>query len=128
MKKTVVALITLLPALSALAVDNCNNAQTQSDMNQCASQDYQRADKLLNQYYQQALKLAVSEQKALLQAAQKKWIQYRDADCQLQTFKYRSATIYPLNLANCMANKTEQRAKELKLMLNCPEGEVDCTF
>ncbi len=115
----------LFPLAQAVAAD-CGNAQTQSEINQCASADYKKADKELNNAYQKALKLTSGEQKNLLQSAQKKWISYRDADCKFQTYKSSDGTVSPMNTAICLQGKTEQRTKELQTMLNCPEGDVSC--
>ncbi|WP_131864677.1 lysozyme inhibitor LprI family protein [Biostraticola tofi] len=115
----------LFPLAQAVAAD-CGNAQTQSEINQCASADYKKADKELNNAYQKALKLTLGEQKNLLQSAQKKWISYRDADCKFQTYKSSDGTVSPMNTAICRQAKTEQRTKELQTMLNCPEGDVSC--
>ncbi|OON41819.1 hypothetical protein BTJ39_01270 [Izhakiella australiensis] len=125
MQKLIIASLLFLPVAPALAVD-CANATTQADMNQCANEDYKKADGELNTTYKQALKATSGKQKSLLQAAQKKWIEYRDADCNFQTFKSKDGTVWPMNVSACLQDKTQQRTKELKSMLNCPEGDVSC--
>lgn len=125
MKKMIAISLVLLPLTQALAAD-CGDAQTQSEMNQCFSADYKKADKELNNTYQKALKLTSGEQRNLLQSAQKKWISYRDADCKFQTYKSSGGSVNPMNTAICLQTKTEQRTKELESMLKCPEGDVSC--
>ncbi|WP_455816202.1 lysozyme inhibitor LprI family protein [Pseudomonas cerasi] len=125
MKKMLTLCLALFPCSQLMAAD-CNNAQTQSEMNQCAFADYKKADKELNSTYQKALKMTSGEQQNLLQSAQKKWISYRDADCKFQTYKSSDGSVNPMNTAICLQNKTEQRTKELQSMLNCPEGDVSC--
>lgn len=124
-KKLAVAALILLPLTQAAAAD-CSNARTQREMNQCATTAYKAADKALNAAYQQVLKQTSGEQKSLLQSAQKKWIGYRDADCLFQAFTSRDGTMNAMNTAACLQTKTEQRTRELKAMLNCPEGDVSC--
>jgi uncharacterized protein YecT (DUF1311 family) len=46
--------------------DECSNANTQTEMNQCAAAQYQAADKKLNDTWQQALKRAAGKQQTLL--------------------------------------------------------------
>jgi Uncharacterized protein conserved in bacteria len=125
MKKMIITSVFLFATIQAYATD-CSNAQTQSEMNQCASADYKKSDNELNMTYQQVLKLTSGEQRNLLQSAQKEWIRFRDADCKFQTFKSSDGSVNPLNTALCLQSKTEQRTKELKSMLNCPEGDVSC--
>lgn len=125
MKKMIIASVFLFTTTQANAID-CSNAQTQLEMNQCAYEDYKKSDKELNMTYQQVLKLISGEQKNLLQSAQKKWISYRDADCKFQTYKSSDGTVNRMNKSMCLQSKTEQRTKELKGMLNCPEGDISC--
>ncbi|CAH0199052.1 hypothetical protein SRABI13_01681 [Erwinia aphidicola] len=127
MKKLIFPLLVLLPMTSAFALD-CNNAQTQLDMNQCASAEYKKSDNELNNTYQQVLKATSGEQTNLLKKSQNKWIEYRDTDCKFQTYSSRGGSINSMNVSHCLTGKTEQRTKELKEMLNCPEGDVSCAL
>ncbi|WP_456310152.1 lysozyme inhibitor LprI family protein [Serratia proteamaculans] len=125
MKKLILASLLLWPVSQVSAAD-CDNAETQLEMNQCANADYKKADKELNSTYQQVLKSTSGEQTALFRKAQKKWIEYRDADCQFQTFASSEGSVNSMNIGLCLKAKTEQRTKELKDMLSCPEGDVSC--
>ena len=80
MKRTLIAAAALLASGAAWA-DDCSNANTQTEMNQCAAAQYQAADKKLNETWQQALKRASGQQLELLKKAQQAWISLRDADC-----------------------------------------------
>ncbi|WP_308539042.1 lysozyme inhibitor LprI family protein [uncultured Pantoea sp.] len=125
MKKLIIAALIAFPVSQALAVD-CENAEKQLDMNQCANTEYKVADKELNQTYQKALKATSGEQKSLLQSSQRKWIEFRDADCKFQTFISKGGSINSMNLSNCLLDKTKQRTDEFKKMLDCPEGDISC--
>lgn len=127
MKKMIVAAMFLLPVAQTSAAD-CNNAQTQGEMNQCAAEDYKKSDKELNLVYQRALEKTSGELKNLLKLAQKKWISYRDADCKFQTQNTLDGSVYQMNMGICLRKKTEQRTKEFKDMLNCSEGDVSCSL
>lgn len=87
MKRVFLAGAALLMSASALA-DECNNATTQLELNTCSAQQYQAADKKLNETYQAAIKRAAAPQRDLLKKAQQAWISLRDADCAFIGFGY----------------------------------------
>ncbi|MBW4647303.1 MAG: DUF1311 domain-containing protein [Kastovskya adunca ATA6-11-RM4] len=93
---------------------SCESAQTQAQINQCASQAAKTADKKLNQVYQQ-LQATIKNppQKRRLISAQQKWIQFRDADCEYARGKYEGGSFAPANHALCIARVTEQRTEDL---------------
>ena len=72
MKRTLFTVMALLASGAALA-DECSNANTQTEMNQCAAAQYQAADKKLNDTWQHALQRAVGKQQTLLKQAQQAW-------------------------------------------------------
>ena len=69
-------------------------------------------DKRMNVAYQQALKDAAPKQHDQLRAAQRLWIQYRDANCLY--YGLGEGTIARLDAGECMRSMTEARAKELE--------------
>ena len=69
-------------------------------------------DKRMTIAYQQALKDAVPAQHDQLRAAQRLWIQYRDANCLY--YGLGEGTIARLDAGECMRSMTEARAKELE--------------
>jgi uncharacterized protein YecT (DUF1311 family) len=69
-------------------------------------------DKRLNVAYQKALDGAGSAQRDQLRAAQRLWIQYRDANCLY--YGMGEGTIARLDAGECMRSMTEARAKELE--------------
>ncbi|MBQ4774598.1 lysozyme inhibitor LprI family protein [Pectobacterium versatile] len=126
MKKLAIALFALQPITQAAALD-CNNANTQLDMNQCAVQEYKKVDGELNQLYQDVVKrVVIEEHKALLKSAQRKWIAYRDADCEFQTFPTTGGSVHGMVYSQCLTEKTAERVKEFKTMLRCEEGDLSC--
>ena len=69
-------------------------------------------DKRLNTAYQKAVQDAVPAQREPLRAAQRLWIQYRDANCLY--YGMGEGTIARLEAGECMRSLTEARAKELE--------------
>jgi uncharacterized protein YecT (DUF1311 family) len=96
---------------------NCNNPQTQSQMNICASIAYQNADRKLNQVYRQLLPKLSAARKQKLITAQQAWIKFRDSSCEFERSAYEGGSIAPMIYGFCLANVTEQRTKDLQRYL-----------
>jgi len=69
-------------------------------------------DKRMTIAYQQAIKDAGQQQREQLRAAQRLWIQYRDANCLY--YGMGEGTIARIDAGECMRNMTEARARELE--------------
>src|SRR5258708_2502883 len=69
-------------------------------------------DKRMTIAYQQALKDAGEKQREQLRAAQRLWIQYRDANCLY--YGLGEGTIARIDAGECMRNMTKTRAEELE--------------
>ncbi len=96
---------------------NCNNPQTQSEMNICASIAYQNADRKLNQVYRQLLPKLSAARKQKLIAAQQAWIKFRDSSCEFERSAYEGGSLAPMIYGFCLADVTEQRTKDLRRYL-----------
>ncbi|WP_414163382.1 lysozyme inhibitor LprI family protein [Superficieibacter sp. BNK-5] len=125
MKRMTLLMASLLVSIPAFA-DNCDNASTQLEMNQCSAQQYQAADKKLNETWNSALSRAQAPQKELLKKAQQKWIALRDADCELIASGTEGGSVQPLIHNQCLTEKTEERNAWLGSMLQCEEGDLSC--
>ncbi|KRR00675.1 hypothetical protein CQ12_33670 [Bradyrhizobium jicamae] len=66
----------------------------------------------MNAAYQKALGTAGDKQRDQLRAAQRLWVQYRDANCLY--YGMGEGTIARLEAGECMRSMTEGRAKELE--------------
>jgi uncharacterized protein YecT (DUF1311 family) len=96
---------------------NCNNPQTQSQMNICASIAYQNADRKLNQVYRQLLPKLSAARKQKLITAQQAWIKFRDSSCEFERSAYEGGSMAPMIYGFCLAAVTEQRTKDLRRYL-----------
>ena len=79
----------------------------------CASDETDIQDKALNAAYRKAMKDLTAEQKPKLQAAQRAWIAFRDAECA----SYEDddwGTISKINAATCLLHMTVQRTIDLE--------------
>lgn len=104
MKRVLIAGAVLLFSANALA-DECASATTQTDLNTCTAQQYQAADKKLNQTYQAVMKRAAAPQRDLLKKAQQAWIGLRDADCAFAGSGTEGGSIQPMIINQCMTEK-----------------------
>ncbi len=107
--------------------DGCSNQQTQTDMNICAGESLRAADADLNADY----KLARDEMRVLdsyldgdnkgaakaLLTAQRLWIKYRDAACEVEGFSVRGGSMEPLIVASCLERLTRLRSQGLGRLL-----------
>ncbi|MGV3549692.1 lysozyme inhibitor LprI family protein [Rhizobium sp.] len=109
---------------------DCANAQTQADMNQCAYQDFEKADEELNAVYKQAVKAATDSDKeaaemgdhyvgavAELKKAQRAWIDYRDGHCDGMSREALGGSMQPMLISGCQSTMTQARTKELRELI-----------
>ncbi|ENT2962904.1 lysozyme inhibitor LprI family protein [Enterobacter cloacae] len=125
MKRVFLAGADLLLSASALA-DECDNATTQLELNTCSAQQYQAADKKLNQTYQSAIKRAAAPQRDLLKKAQQAWIALRDADCNFIGSGTEGGSVQPMIISQCLTEKTVEREAFLASLMQCEEGNLSC--
>lgn len=85
-------------------------------MNACAHQDFEKADKALNEAYAAVIALHRNDPEAigLLRSAQRSWIKFRDAECEFQTIDSKGGSIRPLLRSQCLTERTEARTKQLR--------------
>lgn len=81
-------------------------------MVECLKAQTAQWDKRMTVAYQQAMKDAVEKQREQLRAAQRLWIQYRDANCLY--YGLGEGTIARIDAGECMRNMTKARAEELE--------------
>jgi uncharacterized protein YecT (DUF1311 family) len=110
-----VAAICLLASM-ARAGDQGDPAQSCDgntfEMVECLKGKTAQWDKRMNVAYQQALNDAMPQQRDQLRAAQRLWIQYRDANCLY--YGLGKGTIARIDAGECMRSTTEARARELE--------------
>lgn len=111
---------------------NCSDPQTQFEMNVCSGQDYDAADKRLNETWKTVFaslkqwdkevwqdgSSAPSRADALLKS-QRAWIDYRDGHCEAEAEGFHGGTILPLVRNTCLTEMAQRRTAEL---LSLTEG------
>ncbi|MCZ0899866.1 lysozyme inhibitor LprI family protein [Microcoleus sp. HI-ES] len=93
---------------------NCKNPQTTLDMNMCSSQEFEAADKKLNQVYKQLQAKISSRQKQRLTVAQRTWIKFRDEKCDYAKGQFEGGSLAASTYGYCRARVTQERIKDLE--------------
>jgi len=117
MPRTLIAAVSICLLISAAnAGDQGDPAQScdgsTNEMVECLKAKTAQWDKRLNIAYQKAVQDAVPAQRDQLRAAQRLWVQYRDANCLY--YGLGEGTIARIDAGECMRNMTQARAKELE--------------
>ena len=129
MRIVIAAAAALVLASGAQAqVMNCDKASTQTDMNLCAGQAYRKSDAALNTAYRDVMARLKDDKNGTtqLQAAQKAWLSFRDAECAFSAGGVIGGSGYPMVLSMCLDRLTQARTKELQTYLKCKEGDMSC--
>jgi uncharacterized protein YecT (DUF1311 family) len=84
------------------------------EMVECLRAKTAQWDKRMTSAYQQALKDAAPQQHEQLRAAQRLWIQYRDANCLY--YGMGEGSIARIDAGECLRSMTEARARELEAL------------
>lgn len=126
MRKVGVILILMFAgSASTVAAQDADPCATQSntmEINSCAQKKFDASDHELNQAYQRVLRQLPSDEqtgqsgettKKLLIAAQRKWMEFRDADCKAQEHLFQGGSIHTAVHLECLREHSEQRIKEL---------------
>ena len=98
-----------------------DDAQTQMDMNICESQMFEYTDQKLHKTYQLGINHwpggRYSARGQALLAAQRAWIDYRDAHCAAVAFEYEGGSMQPPEHAGWMERLTRARTNAIRTYL-----------
>lgn len=116
-------------AQNAPQKDCRETAGTQAEMNACEESRAQALDREMNQLYSQILERYKSDSQALarLKAAQRAWLQYRDAQLRTYVEGPMAGTVMPMCAKMQEQDLISERIQWLKRMLNQADGDV-CTY
>ena len=117
MVRPIIGLVLILALVPAVHAGDQSARESSCDGNtyqmvECLKAKTAAWDKRLNAAYQKAVQDAQPAQREPLRAAQRLWIQYRDANCLY--YGMGEGTIARLDAGECMRSMTELRAKELE--------------
>lgn len=121
-----IALLSLSTLASAASALDCDQAQTQADMTECAGQALIQADAELNRTYLDYRNGLDRNGRNQIRDVQLAWIKYRDLTCRYTSAASTGGSVHSLALQLCLTAKTRERTSELKALSTCPEGDVAC--
>jgi uncharacterized protein YecT (DUF1311 family) len=101
-------------------------AQSQMELNRQAAEDFEKADRRLNEVYRALLPKLPSDHAAKLREAQVTWLRFRDQECAFETMGTVGGSIHPLLEQSCRARLTLERVRHLEGQLNCESGNLSC--
>ncbi len=111
---------------NSFADDNqpkCNPSGTQLEMKFCARDDYKKADKKLNDVWQQLMKKGKGNKSYIkkIRNAQRQWLKFRDAEVDAMfacdegdNMRVCWGSIYPMLYHGALTHLTELRIKQLQ--------------
>lgn len=91
-----------------------------------AAASFKKADAALNATYSQLMDELSGAAGQRLRTAQRAWLAFRDAECGFQGSAVQGGSAQSMVVSQCLATLTEQRVKQLRFYLNCPEGDLAC--
>ena len=117
MLRVIIGLAAVLAPVSVVHAGDQGDPEQSCDGNtyqmvECLKAKTAQWDKRMTTAYQQAIKDAGQQQREQLRAAQRLWIQYRDANCLY--YGMGEGSIARIDAGECMRNMTEARARELE--------------
>jgi uncharacterized protein YecT (DUF1311 family) len=105
----------------------CRNPMDQHTMNLCAGEEFDAADKELNEVYTRLLAAMDDEgYRAKLKVAQRNWIQFRDNECTFETADNEGGSIHPMVYTGCLTRLTRERTRALQAHLTCWQNADRC--
>jgi uncharacterized protein YecT (DUF1311 family) len=99
--------------ISVAAADPCAGAGNQLELNECAQKQFLKADAKLNAAYKPLLAALDQEHQVKLRAAQRAWIAFRDAECELEASQALHGSMEGQLFAQCREAVTQARITEL---------------
>lgn len=108
-----VALVALAPAVAAQDVP-CDPEGSQVELNACAAEAFRDADAEMNRVYQQVLRAVSEGVEARVRAAQRAWLPFRDAHCDVEAAVAEGGSMQPMVRGFCLAAVTEERTEHLR--------------
>jgi uncharacterized protein YecT (DUF1311 family) len=120
------------PSTADETVD-CDNAQTQADMNLCAARDFKDSDAALNaQWAETSARMKALDAELdrehdkqpgyfeTLLDGQRAGLKFRDAQCLSESFMARGGTLQPTLVSQCKTYLTELRIQQLRNLVAAP--------
>lgn len=124
--KRIALCLGLFAAPASAQTLNCELAETQTQMTQCAQMEWKAADAALNRAYTGVIEemrridadlpKADRGAEAALRRSQRAWITVRDETCLARGYLLRGGSAEPMLVASCQAGMTLARTDEILML------------
>lgn len=119
MRATLVLISLLLVLMRTEAAEGASPSQckydgNQQELNACAFQDYEVADRALNQTYKEVMSQLPAARQGELRRQQRAWLKVRDSRCWAEAKPSEGGPIWPLEYYGCLRSTTALRTKDLE--------------
>jgi uncharacterized protein YecT (DUF1311 family) len=121
----VVTLVTTSVDSDASRPDCREGGRSQIEMNACAGQKADAANKRLAAVLAELDGILQPEARQGLAGVQAHWVELRDLDCKWERSLFEGGSVAPMVYASCIATQTEQRIERLKPFLCKGAGMTD---
>ena len=113
---------------AAEQAQDCADLPSQAAMNECADHAYRRTDAAVDAAYREIVARLAGNEAGLarLEAAQRAWIAFRDAECTFATAAATDGSGRPYLQATCLYDLAQTRLDQLQDYLDCQEGDLSC--
>lgn len=131
------SLLLVMQAAAAEEAIDCDHAQTQLEMNQCALRDFAASDAELNRQWAETVAVMKARDAEVdrtydsqpghyetLLEGQRAWLKFRDAQCLAESFAARGGSMQPMMDSYCKVHVTELRIQQLRDLAAGPEGSA----
>jgi uncharacterized protein YecT (DUF1311 family) len=116
--KTFVLTFCALAYSIAWSEDNdfkCNPEGKQSQLNACAEDDFNNADRELNRVYKELMSKITSQKQDTLRKEQRVWLNERDPNCRKEAnAEAEGGSMWPMIFNSCRATVTKARIQALQ--------------
>ncbi|HWK64628.1 MAG TPA: lysozyme inhibitor LprI family protein [Rhizobiaceae bacterium] len=114
---------------TSASADECGNAAGgQAGLNECYDKAFKKSDAELNKLYKDIENRLKSDPDTtkLLVGAQRRWVAFRDAECEFQASASSGGSVGPMIYSMCLDGLTKRRIEDFKGYLQCAEGDLSC--
>jgi uncharacterized protein YecT (DUF1311 family) len=94
----------------------CQSPSSTAEEAQCFATARTASDNELNETYKQISSKLDPSERAALTEAERRWIDFRDANCRAERVLYEGGSGAPIAFLACMVAETRQRAHDLLVM------------
>jgi uncharacterized protein YecT (DUF1311 family) len=104
------------PGYASAKSDPCSGAANQRELTECAAAQYMKSDVRLNDVYKPFLTSLDQEHQVKLRTAQRAWVAFRDAECDLQASEALHGSMEAQLRYTCLQEVTTIRIKDLNAL------------